>query len=76
MLEEFKNFHKRLKCTMIYVTHDQKEAMTLSDKIAVMDKGIILQYASPIKINNKPNSKKVATFVGNGIVLEKEMSYM
>ena len=70
MLEEFKNFHKRLKCTMIYVTHDQGEAMALSDRIAVMGNGTVMQLGTPQEIYHKPVSEEVAKFVGRGMVID------
>ncbi len=61
---ELKNLHERLKRTMIYVTHDQVEAMTLADKIAVINQGRLLQFASPMEIFMKPAHKFVGDFVG------------
>ena len=62
---EIKELHKRLQNTMIYVTHDQIEAMTLADRIAIMRGGKILQLASPKEIYNKPANKYVAEFIGS-----------
>lgn len=62
---ELKRLHQRLKNTMIYVTHDQIEAMTLADRIAVMKSGIIQQLDAPKKIYNEPNNKFVADFLGS-----------
>ncbi len=62
---EIKELHKRLRNTMIYVTHDQIEAMTLADRIAIMRDGKILQLASPKEIYNRPASKYVAEFIGS-----------
>jgi multiple sugar transport system ATP-binding protein len=50
---------------MIYVTHDQIEAMTLADKIVVLDKGVISQVGSPLELYNKPANKFVAAFIGS-----------
>lgn len=61
---ELKNLHLRLKRTMIYVTHDQVEAMTLADKIAVINQGRLLQFAPPIEIFQNPAHKFVGDFVG------------
>jgi multiple sugar transport system ATP-binding protein len=61
---EIKRLHLRLKNTMIYVTHDQIEAMTLADRIAIMKSGIIQQLASPAEIYNRPVNKYVAGFIG------------
>jgi len=61
---ELVELHKRLKATFVYVTHDQSEAMTMSDRIAVMDSGKILQIGTPNALYSKPSSIKVATFIG------------
>ena len=61
---ELVELHKRLKATFVYVTHDQSEAMTMSDRIAVMDSGKILQIGTPNELYAKPNSLKVAQFIG------------
>ncbi|WP_108461404.1 ABC transporter ATP-binding protein [Devosia naphthalenivorans] len=62
---EIKRLHQRLKNTMIYVTHDQIEALTLADRIAVMKNGIIQQLADPHTIYNKPVNLYVAGFIGS-----------
>ena len=62
---EIKQLHQKLSNTMIYVTHDQIEAMTLADRIAIMRGGQILQLASPNEIYNRPASKYVAEFIGS-----------
>ncbi|MDZ7602946.1 MAG: ABC transporter ATP-binding protein [Hoeflea sp.] len=62
---EIKRLHHRLKNTMIYVTHDQIEALTLADRIAIMRNGIIQQLASPHEIYNKPVNLYVAGFMGS-----------
>ena len=62
---EIKRLHQRLKNTMIYVTHDQIEALTLADRIAVMRSGLIQQLASPDEIYNRPVNKYVAGFIGS-----------
>ena len=62
---ELKRLHKRLKNTMIYVTHDQVEAMTLADRIAIMKNGMIEQLNSPEVIYAKPCNKYVADFIGS-----------
>jgi len=62
---EIKQLHQKLHNTMIYVTHDQIEAMTLADRIAIMRGGQILQLASPNEIYNRPASKYVAEFIGS-----------
>ena len=62
---EIKRLHQRLANTMIYVTHDQIEAMTLADRIAIMSGGEIQQFDSPQAIYNRPVSRFVAGFVGS-----------
>ncbi len=65
MRSEIKKLHNRLKTTVVYVTHDQVEAMTLATKIAVMRDGTIQQYAAPAEIYNRPANTFVAGFVGS-----------
>jgi ABC-type sugar transport system ATPase subunit len=62
---ELAKLHADLGTTMIYVTHDQTEAMTLADKIVVLDKGIISQAGSPLELYNAPANKFVAAFIGS-----------
>jgi multiple sugar transport system ATP-binding protein len=62
---EIKRLHSRLKNTMVYVTHDQIEALTLADRIAVMRGGIIQQLAAPQEIYNRPANLFVAGFIGS-----------
>ena len=62
---ELKRLHKQLKNTMIYVTHDQVEAMTLADRISIMKDGLIQQLDSPEVIYAKPCNKYVADFIGS-----------
>lgn len=64
MRMEINKLHDRLKTTMIYVTHDQTEAMTLGDRIVVMNKGIVQQVATPKVLYNNPKNKFVASFIG------------
>lgn len=61
---ELKRLQKKLNITFIYVTHDQEEALTMSDRIAVMHDGIVDQLASPTDIYEHPATKFVATFIG------------
>ena len=61
---ELKALHQRLKTTTIYVTHDQEEAMTLGDRIVVMNKGDIQQDGTPLEVYRKPRNRFVAGFVG------------
>ncbi|MGJ4857512.1 ABC transporter ATP-binding protein [Labrys sp. La1] len=62
---EIKKLHQSLGNTMIYVTHDQIEALTLADRIAVMKGGVIQQLASPLEIYHKPANQFVAGFIGS-----------
>ena len=62
---EIARLHRRLKATMIYVTHDQVEAMTLADKIVVLSAGRIEQIGSPMELYNKPANLFVAGFIGS-----------
>ena len=62
---KFQKLHKKLKSNIVYVTHDQIEAMTLADKIVIMNKGNIEQYGSPDDIYNNPQNIFVAEFIGN-----------
>ena len=62
---EIARLHERLKTTMIYVTHDQVEAMTLADKIVVLRDGVIEQVGSPIALYEKPQNAFVAQFIGS-----------
>ena len=65
MRVEISKLHKKLKTNVVYVTHDQIEAMTLADKIVIMNKGNIEQYGSPDEIYNNPQNIFVAEFIGN-----------
>ncbi|MGB2498377.1 MAG: ABC transporter ATP-binding protein [Mariniblastus sp.] len=62
---ELKRLHSDLKATMIYVTHDQVEAMTLGDRVAIMNEGEILQVGGPLEIYQRPANLFVAKFMGN-----------
>jgi multiple sugar transport system ATP-binding protein len=65
MRREIARLHQELKVTMIYVTHDQVEAMTLGDRIVVMNKGHVMQIDTPLNLYEKPKNKFVAGFIGN-----------
>ena len=65
MRTEIKLMHQRLKTTTVYVTHDQIEAMTLGDKVAVMKEGVIQQFGTPQAIYNDPANLFVASFIGS-----------
>jgi multiple sugar transport system ATP-binding protein len=62
---ELMRLHKQLGATMIYVTHDQVEAMTMADKIVVLSAGAIEQVGSPLELYNRPANRFVAGFIGN-----------
>lgn len=65
MRAEIKKLHEKLQTTFIYVTHDQTEALTMGDRIVVLDKGVIQQVDSPKEIYNNPQNMFVAGFVGS-----------
>jgi multiple sugar transport system ATP-binding protein len=65
MRVELKRLHERLQTTMIYVTHDQVEAMTMGDRICVMQDGDVQQVAPPLELYHNPVNKFVAGFIGN-----------
>ncbi len=70
---ELMNMHEKLGITFIYVTHDQEEALTMSDKIVVMRDGVIQQIASPEKIYDEPANAFVADFIGESTILSGVM---
>ncbi|MBI4706531.1 MAG: sn-glycerol-3-phosphate ABC transporter ATP-binding protein UgpC [Candidatus Omnitrophica bacterium] len=79
MRTEIHKLHIRLQTTIIYVTHDQVEAMTMGDRIAVMKDGLLQQVADPITVYDRPKNKFVAGFIGsppmnfmNGKIIKKE----
>ncbi|MBO4393433.1 MAG: ABC transporter ATP-binding protein, partial [Spirochaetales bacterium] len=65
MRAEISGLHHRLQATMIYVTHDQVEALTMADKIVVMKLGVIQQIGGPLELYNNPDNKFVAGFIGS-----------
>lgn len=65
MRTEISKLHQRLKATMIYVTHDQTEAMTMGDRIVVLKDGVVQQIDTPLNLYNKPVNKFVAGFIGS-----------
>ena len=79
---ELKEMHKKLGITFIYVTHDQEEAVTLSDTIVVLNEGRIQQIGTPVDIYNEPQNEFVADFIGesnilNGIMLrDRRVSFI
>jgi len=73
MEDEFAAFHKRTGTTIVYITHDQAEAMALADRIAVMDQGHIMQLATPEEIYHEPVNEMVASFISQGMVIPVEI---
>ena len=73
MQVELKNIQKEVGITFIYVTHDQEEALSMSDKIAVMNKGIIEQYGTPQYIYEEPVNAFVANFLGDSNIFRGKM---
>src|SRR5207244_6414324 len=65
MRSEISRLHGQLGSTMIYVTHDQVEAMTMGDRICVMKDGVIMQVADPLTLYRKPENLFVAGFIGS-----------
>lgn len=73
MQMEIKAMHKKLGITFVYVTHDQEEALTLSDTIVVMSEGVIQQIGTPTEIYNEPINSFVADFIGESNILNGTM---
>ena len=73
---ELKRLQKKLGITFVYVTHDQEEAMTMSDRIAVMSDGLILQIDNPVEIYEKPKSRFVAEFIGESNIFDGKIKTM
>ena len=73
MQVELKNIQQRLGITFIYVTHDQEEALSMSDTVVVMDGGVIQQIGTPIDVYNEPKNAFVADFIGESNILDGVM---
>lgn len=71
MREELKRIQEDLKITVVFVTHDQEEAMAISDRIVVMNKGVFEQVGTPTEIYDKPASRYVASFIGDMNFIEQ-----
>lgn len=71
--EELKEIQKKLKITTVYVTHDQEEALSLSDEIAIINKGRLVQKASPEELYYKPKDVFVADFIGRANFLDSKL---
>ena len=65
MRTEIKALHQRLNATMVYVTHDQVEAMTMADRIVVLKEGVIEQVGTPLELYDRPRNAFVAGFIGS-----------
>jgi putative spermidine/putrescine transport system ATP-binding protein len=74
MQVELRQLHDALGMTTVYVTHDQREALTMSDRVAVIDKGRIMQLDTPQRIYERPGDRFVAEFVGESFFLPVEVS--
>ncbi|MDD3239543.1 MAG: ABC transporter ATP-binding protein [Lachnospira sp.] len=74
MQMELKNMHKKLGITFIFVTHDQEEALTMSDKVVVMAHGAIQQVGTPEEIYNEPSNVFIADFIGESNIFKGVMS--
>jgi putative spermidine/putrescine transport system ATP-binding protein len=74
MQYEIKHIHDKLGVTVVYVTHDQSEALTMSDRIAVFDDGIVQQLASPSELYEKPDNAFVAQFIGENNTLRGKIT--
>lgn len=70
---ELMDMQKNVGITFIYVTHDQEEALTMSDTVVVMNKGVIQQIGTPVDIYNEPKNRFVADFIGESNILEGVM---
>lgn len=73
---ELKRLQKKLNITFIYVTHDQEEALTMSDRIAIMHDGVLDQLGTPAEIYESPATKFVATFIGETNIFDGTVSYI
>jgi iron(III) transport system ATP-binding protein len=73
MEDSFADFHRRTGATMVYITHDQAEAMALADRIAVMDGGRLVQVAAPPELHARPATEMIARFISGGIVLPADL---
>ena len=70
---EIRNIQQKMHVTTVFVTHDQEEALVMSNKIAVMNKGIIEQFGKPDELYEKPQTKFVANFIGTANILEGDL---
>jgi putative spermidine/putrescine transport system ATP-binding protein len=75
MQEELKSLQKEVGITFVFVTHDQGEALAMSDRLAIFNEGRIVQVGRPSEVYEKPNSRFVASFVGSSNVLPPDFAY-
>jgi putative spermidine/putrescine transport system ATP-binding protein len=73
---ELKKLQKKIGVTLVYVTHDQEEALTMSDRIAVMHRGRVIQMGFPLQIYNHPQTKFVSNFIGDSNLFEGSVEKM
>ena len=71
MREEIREIQQKIGITTLFITHDQQEALAISDKIAVMDKGRVLQVGTPMEVYKNPSNDFVANFVGTSNYIEQ-----
>jgi len=74
MEEELVRFHRTSGATTVFITHDQREAMAVADRMAVMSAGRFLQVGSPAEVYERPVSAEVARFIGQGVVQPVEVT--
>lgn len=74
MLETFRKIHRTTGRTIVYVTHDQSEALALADRVAVMDRGRVLQFSEPQMLYKCPETATVARFIGRGGMISAEVA--
>lgn len=74
MLETFRQVHRTTGRTIVYVTHDQSEALALADRVAVMDRGRVLQFSGPEQLYRQPRTATVARFIGRGVMISAEVT--
>ncbi|KQN52120.1 spermidine/putrescine ABC transporter ATP-binding protein [Serratia sp. Leaf50] len=72
MEEEFTQFHRHTGATLLYITHDQQEAMAIADRVVVMDAGRVMQFATPETLYLEPANEMVARFIDDGRVIDVE----
>src|SRR5258708_23347043 len=74
MRVELRELQRRLDITSVYVTHDQEEALAISDRVIVMNVGVIEQIGTPEEIYNRPKSRFVADFVGSANLIKGKVT--